>query len=238
MDVEAVDQEYQQLQQESQQLTQAIQGFATKLQAAGDAQAKEWVLDLKDVALQIQQEQLQMQALLQALHGLMVNSMQQVPQAQAAAPVQAAAPQPQQGGGTVVAFHRQRVRSGDDDGRRHGRRLRARRRRDWLDLRQLTAPRQMPDRYGTILRLGDPVLYWHAEETSQTATLLRDLGENNYLIQLDPKDPATRARVQAVRDQVDAARSEASLLGVDLREPFVASADQLEYFGAEEDERR
>jgi hypothetical protein len=96
----------------------------------------------------------------------------------------------------------------------------------------------MPDRYGTILRLGDPVLYWHAEETSQTATLLRDLGENNYLIQLDPKDPATRARVQAVRDQVDAARREASLLGVDLREPFVASADQLEYFGAEEDERR
>ena len=106
MDVETVDQEYQQLQQESQALTQAIQGFATKLQAAGDAgdaQAKEWILDLKSIALQIQQEQLQTQALLQALHGLTVNAMQPAPPAQAAAPVQSAAPQPQ-GGGMLSHF--------------------------------------------------------------------------------------------------------------------------------------
>ena len=76
MDVATVDQEYQQLQQESTALTQSIQDFATKLQTAGDggdAQAREWVLDLKGVALQIQQEQLQVQALLVALHDFVGN---------------------------------------------------------------------------------------------------------------------------------------------------------------------
>jgi len=117
VDVDTVDQEYQQLQQESQELTQTIQTFATKLQtasASGDEQAKEWILDLKAIALQIQQEQLQMQALLQALHGFAVNTLQQVPQAQpvapspaqpvaAAAPLQAAPQQPQ-GGGMLSHF--------------------------------------------------------------------------------------------------------------------------------------
>lgn len=109
MDVETVDQEYQQLQQESVQVTQAIQGLATKLQAAGDAgdaQAKDWILDLKSIALSIQQEQLQMQALLQALHGFAVNTMQQM-QPAPTAPLQAPAPQPQpqqQGGGLLSRF--------------------------------------------------------------------------------------------------------------------------------------
>jgi hypothetical protein len=107
VDVATVDQEYQQLQQESGGLTQAIQDFATKLQTAGtagDAQAKEWVLDLKGIALQIQQEQLQMQALLMALHDFVGNALQQVPQAPAAAPVQAVAAQPQGGGGLLSRF--------------------------------------------------------------------------------------------------------------------------------------
>jgi hypothetical protein len=106
VDVETVDQEYQQLQQESGQLTQAIQEFATKLQAAGDAgdaQAKEWILDLKGIALGIQQEQLQMQALLQALHGLTENTMQQMSQVPASPAVQASAP-PVQGGGLLSRF--------------------------------------------------------------------------------------------------------------------------------------
>ena len=106
MDVETVDQEYQELEQESQQLTQAIQAFASKLQAAGDAgdaQAKEWVLDLKGIALQIQQEQLQTQALLQALHGFVVNNVPEGPQAQATAPAQAAVPQGR-GGGLLSRF--------------------------------------------------------------------------------------------------------------------------------------
>jgi hypothetical protein len=105
MDVQAVDQEYAQLQQESAELTQAIQSFAGKLQTAsdaGDAQAKEWILDFKSLVLQIQQEQLQMQALLQALHGFADNTLQQVPQAQALAPAQ----QPAQGGGGLLSRFR------------------------------------------------------------------------------------------------------------------------------------
>jgi hypothetical protein len=102
MDTDTIDQEYQQLQQESQTLTQAIQDFATKLQTAGnagEANAKEWILDLKGIALQIQQEQLQMQALLQALHGFVGNALQPAPQA----PAQAATTQ-LHGGGLLSRF--------------------------------------------------------------------------------------------------------------------------------------
>ena len=98
MDVATIDQEYQQLQQESQELTQAIQAFATKMQSATDVgESKDWLLDLKGIALQIQQEQMQMQALLQALHDFAVNT---IPAAQPMAPVAQLqqAPQPAQGG--------------------------------------------------------------------------------------------------------------------------------------------
>ena len=81
MDVATIDQQYQQLQQESAELGQTIQTLASKLQAsgaAGNADAREWILDLKGIALQIQQEQLQVQALLQALHGFAVNTIQQM----------------------------------------------------------------------------------------------------------------------------------------------------------------
>jgi hypothetical protein len=108
VDVATVDQEYQQLQQESGALTQAIQDFATKLQtagSAGDAQAKDWVLDLKGIALQIQQEQLQMQALLMALHDFVGNTLQPAPQAGAAMPAQAVASEPERGGGLLSRFH-------------------------------------------------------------------------------------------------------------------------------------
>ncbi|MBV8386198.1 MAG: hypothetical protein JO176_16255 [Acidimicrobiia bacterium] len=107
MDVATVDNEYQQLQQEAQQVSSAISDLATKLQAAsqaGDANAKEWLLDLKSVALQIQAEQLQTQSLLQALHDFAVNTIQ-TPQAPApaAAPMQAAPAQPE-GGGMLSHF--------------------------------------------------------------------------------------------------------------------------------------
>ena len=58
MDVETVDQEYQQLEQESQQLTQAIQEFAGKLQerygmSKEDAERKadEWVSALQTMGV-------------------------------------------------------------------------------------------------------------------------------------------------------------------------------------------
>ena len=105
MDVATVDNEYQQLQQEASQVTAAITDLANKLQAAsqgGDANAKEWLLDLKSVALQIQAEQLQTQQLLQALHDLAVNTMQ-APQALSAPVQQMAATEPQ-GGGMLSHF--------------------------------------------------------------------------------------------------------------------------------------
>ena len=61
------------------------------------------MLDLKGITLQIQQEQLQTQALLQALHGFVVNNVQEAPPIQSAPAVQAAAPQPQ-GGGILSRF--------------------------------------------------------------------------------------------------------------------------------------
>jgi hypothetical protein len=77
MDVDTIDREYSQLQQEAQLVGQTVEAFAGKMQAAGDAgdaNAKSWLLDLKGIALQIQQEQLQVQSLLQALHDYVVAS--------------------------------------------------------------------------------------------------------------------------------------------------------------------
>ncbi len=79
MDIATIDQQYQLLQQEGAQLGQVIDLLASKMQAAGDDKAKEWLLDLKSIALQIQQEQLQVQGLLQALHGFVVNTLQAPP---------------------------------------------------------------------------------------------------------------------------------------------------------------
>jgi len=76
MNPETVDSEFAKLQQEADQAGQAVTAFAQKLQAAagaGDTNAREWLLDLKSIGLQIQQEQLQMQSLLQALHDFTVS---------------------------------------------------------------------------------------------------------------------------------------------------------------------
>jgi hypothetical protein len=102
MNPETVDSEFAKLQQEAEQAGQAIATFAQKLQAAataGDANARDYLLDLKSIGLQIQQEQLQMQSLLQALHDFTVSHLsapapeQYAPQPQYAPPAQYA-PQP------------------------------------------------------------------------------------------------------------------------------------------------
>ncbi len=83
MDVQTIDQQYQQLQAEAQQTTAKLQVLADKLQAAassGDQNAREWQLDLKEIALAIQSEQNQMLLLLQALHGF-IAAQQQAAQA-------------------------------------------------------------------------------------------------------------------------------------------------------------
>ncbi|GBR09292.1 hypothetical protein [Acetobacter oeni] len=98
MDIQTIDQAYNQLQTQAGQSTQALQILAGKLQTAagnGDTQAREWLLDLREVALSFQAEQQQVTALLQAIH----NSVMQ--ESGAAAPeisTQPAQAQPQSSG--------------------------------------------------------------------------------------------------------------------------------------------
>lgn len=80
MNPETIDSEYAKLEQEADQVGQAITDLSQKMQAAaaaGDANAKEWLLGLKSIALQVQQEQLQAQALLQAFHDFTVSNLSQ-----------------------------------------------------------------------------------------------------------------------------------------------------------------
>ena len=84
MDAETVDQNYAQLEQQAQQTGQLIQTLAGKLQAAstgGDPNAREWLLDLKEIALGVQQEQGQVTLLLQSIHSMVDNHVQQMEQA-------------------------------------------------------------------------------------------------------------------------------------------------------------
>jgi hypothetical protein len=79
VDPETVDQNYAQLQQQAQQTVAQIQTLAGKLQsaaAAGDQNAREWMLDLKEIALGIQQEQGQVSLLLQSIHSMVNNHVQ------------------------------------------------------------------------------------------------------------------------------------------------------------------
>lgn len=100
MDIDTIDREYSQLQTEFTEVTKAFQALAGKLQAAvkaGDPGARDWLLDLKQVALQVKDEQVQTTSLLQAMHGYVSNQLQQP------APTQAPYPPPpgygyQQGG--------------------------------------------------------------------------------------------------------------------------------------------
>lgn len=94
MDVQTIDRQYEQLQGQSQQTVQALQALGGKLQAAaqgGDQQAREWLLDLRELALAFRSEQDQVSNLLQALHGFVANEAQMQSQ-------QAAIPAPPQGG--------------------------------------------------------------------------------------------------------------------------------------------
>jgi hypothetical protein len=76
MDIQTIDQQYSQLQNASQQVEQELKELATKLQAestSGNQQAREWVLDLKEIAFAIQSQQQQTINLLQAIHGFVAN---------------------------------------------------------------------------------------------------------------------------------------------------------------------
>ena len=79
MDPETIDQNYAQLEQEAQQTTQLIQTLVGKLQAAagtGDQNAREWLLDLKEITIGVQQEQGQTSLLLQSIHAMIDSHVQ------------------------------------------------------------------------------------------------------------------------------------------------------------------
>ena len=91
----------------------------------------------------------------------------------------------------------------------------------------------MPDRHGLPLRPGDPVLI----QDAVTGTVLRELPDNCYLVQLDPDAPrdmtgATPAQI-AMRDQLDALVADA---GSDVQEPMEFTGDELVYFGESYDD--
>ena len=80
MDPETIDQTYAQLQSQAQQTIGLIQTLVSKLQsasAAGDQNAREWILDLKEITLAFQQEQGQTSLLLQSIHAMIDNHVQQ-----------------------------------------------------------------------------------------------------------------------------------------------------------------
>jgi hypothetical protein len=118
MDIETIDQQYQQLQTQAQGTVQEITSLAEKLQTAaqaGNQEAREWLLDLKSIALAFQAEQNQVGLLLQALHGFVANqtaAMQAPPPAGAWTQAPNMPPpgyqpgygQPAQGGGVFSSF--------------------------------------------------------------------------------------------------------------------------------------
>jgi len=104
VDPETVDQNYAQLQQQAQQTAAQIQTLAGKLQAAaaaGDPSAREWLLDLKEITLGVQQEQGQVSLLLQSIHSMVNNHVQTMAQPQYQQP-QYQQPQYQQGSGGML----------------------------------------------------------------------------------------------------------------------------------------
>jgi len=114
MDIATIDSQYNQLQSQAQQTIGELKDLAQKLQAAaasGNQDAREWLLDLKSIALAIQAEQNQVSNLLQSIHNFADSQQRAMPLPpqpawQNQAPMPAPYPQqsyqggyPQQGGG-------------------------------------------------------------------------------------------------------------------------------------------
>ncbi|WP_298216754.1 hypothetical protein [Acidocella sp.] len=115
MDIQTIDNQYGQLQSQAQRTVMELQALARKLQSAaqaGDQNAREWLLDLKGIALAIQAEQNQVANLLQSLHAFVASQAQQMPPQQPwgnppgyGQPGYPAYPAyPQQGGGILGGF--------------------------------------------------------------------------------------------------------------------------------------
>ena len=76
MDIQTIDNQYGQLQSQAQQTVGELQALAQKMQAAaqaGNMDAREWLLDLRSIALAIRAEQSQVANLLQSIHNMMAS---------------------------------------------------------------------------------------------------------------------------------------------------------------------
>src|ERR1700686_196414 len=76
MDTQTIDQEYGKLEGEFEDVIKTVQALADKMQAAekaGDANATEWLADLKQIVQDISDEQTQAKVLLLAIHGFITN---------------------------------------------------------------------------------------------------------------------------------------------------------------------
>ncbi len=119
MDVQTIDQQYGELQSQAQNTVQLLQTLGGKLQTAagsGDQQAREWLLDLRELALSFRSEQDRTSALLQSIHAMVANGVgaqpqqsqggwaQPAPNYAAPQPGYGQAPQPQGGGGMFGNF--------------------------------------------------------------------------------------------------------------------------------------
>jgi len=83
MDIQTIDNQYGQLQSQAQQTVGELQALAQKMQAAaqaGNMDAREWLLDLRSIALAIRAEQSQVANLLQSIHNMVAS--QTAPQQQ------------------------------------------------------------------------------------------------------------------------------------------------------------
>jgi hypothetical protein len=92
VDIDTVDPQFSTLQQQAQQTASLIATLAGKLSTAaagGDSNAREWGLDLKEIALAVRDEQSTTTELLQAIHALIGNHV-----TTAASPSTLPAPQP------------------------------------------------------------------------------------------------------------------------------------------------
>lgn len=115
MDTQTIDQEYQQLQNQAQQTIGKMQTLADKLRAAnlaGNQDAREWMLDLKEITLAIQAEQNQVSALLQALHGFVMRQAEQAPAAPQTVPNAWAGPPPSPPSGAPGSYYAQQPGGG------------------------------------------------------------------------------------------------------------------------------
>jgi len=98
MDIQTIDNQYNQLRAQAAQTVQELKELAVKMQGAaqaGNPDAREWFLDLKSIALAIQAEQNQVSNLLQSLHNFVDSqrqAVQQMPQQAAPAPWGSAPP--------------------------------------------------------------------------------------------------------------------------------------------------